>query len=209
MNEFIAIIFIRGLERLVAVLLGGSTIFMAYRLFLAIPYMQDSDQFRFRQYIQLHLFKIVVGAAFMMFGGFIIVTSLIRAPELQGSSQEKLQTEQIASTLAYSGMRINASSPVASTSPCPSKDSVLASIHLLNQLQKDLMAEVSGLQAETIHYHISSSKASIMESVWEEEEWGSWFAFRDWIDAGEDAHAIADLHPQAVSVFYSTSKQNP
>ena len=66
----------RGVERIVAVAIGGTAIYLGYRLFLSLPEQKDSDgRFLLPGGISIYLSRVGPGAFFALFGCVIVAIS--------------------------------------------------------------------------------------------------------------------------------------
>ena len=202
MDELVALIITRSLERIAAVLLGGGTIFMAYKLFAHLPHIADTDNFRFKNYVTLHFFKIALGALFLMFGGYIIQTSLSEAPEFVEKIESLAGEAPAVTTRQYSGMMNHRTGNSHSDSY---DEFLLPVITSLNELNNTLSPAVDVPQADFIYTQISRSKLAVLEACWQDDEWGSFTEFREWVLAGE---APGNAPNTAIEGIYLSTKNN-
>ncbi len=166
----------RSIERIIAILLGGAAIYMAFRLFLNLPNVNATDDnFKFRTYFSYHFLKIAMGAVFMMFGATIVLFSFFKAPKYSDQGQN----------IEYSGMG-------GKMDQAAKNDKIIDSaqfpfhISTLNGISKKMEPELNPVEFRDVAITISRVKLNLMLSVWDEERWGDKIAFRNWVVNGEN-----------------------
>src|SRR6516225_4934007 len=91
---------LRLTERILDVLIGGISIYLGYRLFLALPEKTDSNgKFVLPGNISVHLSRVGPGIFFALFGAIVVALSL----------HDSIQYRD--PTMQFSGMSLAASAP--------------------------------------------------------------------------------------------------
>lgn len=171
-------IILRMLERIIAVLIGGVSIYLGYRLFLNIPVNTNQKGELELPGIKLTLSKVGPGVFFSAFGSIVVAYSLLTpissgvqqrvslSPEVKTSDATNLET------ISFTGM---GQAPAATIQPAPVtprvRNRVLGNLQMLNCLNRLGKEDYPELytQAEPA---LREAKKQLLLSVWDEELWG-------------------------------------
>ena len=166
----------RSAERIVALLLGGAAIYLAFKLFLNLPNVNSiDDNFKFKTYFSYHIIKIGMGAMFMMFGATIVLFSIFKAPKYIDKTGH----------IEYTGM--NSQLEHSHTSETLIDPSLFMDYFaILNDIPEKLMADIDPIERNRIETTISRTKLNLMLAIWDEDLWGDPIAFNNWIVRGEN-----------------------
>lgn len=170
---------LRMAERIIAVLLGGMSIYLGYRLFFHLPLRQDSDGELELPGIKIVLSRAGPGLFFAIFGSAVLYYSFTNPvkietstgpPALAGQAAADGQAETKASFL---GIR-----PAPSPLSPQRRSKVLVDIEALNCAQRVLDREPSstGLR-DSFRIALRAAKRALLLSVWDRDAWGSAEAF--------------------------------
>jgi hypothetical protein len=166
------IILMRMTERLIAVIMGGISIYLGYRLFLDIPYRRNQEKGELElPGIKLVLSKVGPGIFFAAFGSLVLLQSMSEKITLneinQASSQEV--ADQPSSHVKFVGA-------VNKVERDNSKEKLRAitSIETLNCINKILIenTEKYAKQKDEFNLALYQSKRVLLLSVWDEKAWG-------------------------------------
>jgi hypothetical protein len=180
------ILLMRGIERLVIVLIGGMAIYLGYRLFLAVKAEAAGEaKITLPHDVTVMVSRVGPGVFFALFGSLVVVASLYFS--IRYSDPER----------AYSGMAPSlptAGARGASPMAAAASDEALAlarlrlrqEIEFLNRLPALLGPGLSAGQRETAARHLREIKLRLMASVWG-GDWGDPDSFRLWAEGGAAA----------------------
>ncbi len=186
------ILLLRGIERLLIVLIGGMAIYLGYRLFLTVRAEAEGEaKITLPHDVTVMVSRVGPGVFFALFGSLVITASLYFS--IRYSDAER----------AYSGMAdrlagapISAAAPAilpAAADPDDADEALeLARVRLrqeiefLNRLPGLLEASLSEGQQTTAARHLREIKLRLMTSVWA-DDWSEPSAFRLWAEDGAPA----------------------
>jgi hypothetical protein len=186
----------RSAERIVAVVIGGVSIYLGYRLFFAIPLRNESEgKVVLPGDISIYLSKIGPGAFFALFGAIIVGVSFHQAVTYRenfGKPLEGSDSSGPASTksLSYTGF---GSTDPASRALDSRRLQVAADIRFLNTtlpeaLRKDLRNE----SRTDVDVLVPRLKLAMIQNIWD-PQWGDFGKFRQWVETGATEPAPMSL----------------
>jgi hypothetical protein len=201
---------LRMIERLLAVGIGGMSIYLGYRLFFALPTIRDaSGEFHLPFDIKVILWRIGPGAFFALFGAAVVALSfyssvryddVARAPAtVNADSASRVDTRSFAG-LGSARTTDSGAAQRADARKLLQRDMVELNA-LSGKLRDDLAepdrAEVGGL--------VRRVKLKLLRSVWD-SNWGDPSTFDDWLasDRPDPPPALVDA---AELYFRGTSKR--
>lgn len=165
------IIMMRMVERLVAVLIGGMSIYLGYRLFLDIPYQRNQDKGELElPGMKVVLSKVGPGIFFAAFGSLILYQSMSEKITVNGYAR----TDPIEESTQADDVQ-HFTGAVRKSSDHLSRDRLraLTSIETLNCLHKNIISkEFMNDQKDEIELAFMQSKRALLYSVWDHKEWG-------------------------------------
>jgi hypothetical protein len=193
----------RALERLLAIGSGLLSIYLGFRLFLALPEVEPgAGRIKLPGGISIYLTRVGPGVFFSLFGSLIIALSFyfgVTASESQGVPLESQLTGQpVGTQRSFTG----AAAEGAGTDPQSrqvERATVERMIRDLNRMPGLMRADLAPRDRDLVQT-LDHTKVRLMREVWDAEAWGDYGAFELWWRAGAgDDHA-----PQiaaAVAVF--------
>jgi hypothetical protein len=170
---------LRAVERILAIAIGGLSILLGYRLFLAIPEQRDgSGTFRLPWNISVGLARVGPGVFFALFGAAVVGYSLhgavhivARGPDEHSAVWDVEGTGVVAATSGTQSMlsaqRLNRRGEV----------------EFLNTLDRMLRRDLSDEEKRAVQNYTRDLKLSVMKSLWA-SDWGDPAAFREWTERG-------------------------
>jgi hypothetical protein len=170
-------------ERLLALAIGGLSIFLGYKLFFHMP--SDRDDRRnigLPGGISIYISRVGPGIFFALFGAGVLIMSIY----LQAINMR--EDTKIAQTGAHGDSQYIGGITKAGSVPAPSMrawNSLQLSLEMefLNSLPSLLRADLGDAERRSVAARIERSKLVIMSYVWE-PGWGRFEDFRRWIDDG-------------------------
>jgi hypothetical protein len=177
----------RSIERIVAVAIGGVSIYLGYRLFIAVPLRRESEgKVVLPGDISIYLSKIGPGAFFALFGAIVVAVSFqqsITYREGFGKSPEESEQSQPASSKAASYIGFGSADP-ANRALESRRLQVEADIRFLETtlpqaLKKDLRTE----SRTDVNVLVPRLKLALVHTVWD-SQWGDFGRFRQWVETG-------------------------
>ena len=194
---------LRSAERLLVVIAGAISIYLGYKLFLAMPKRDaSSGKIDLPGGISIFVSRVGPGVFFSLFGSIVIALSLHfgvqfsdqRVAEATGSTEARGDQTRgtVAAERKYSAVGERVGGAVSDVRVTERTNAVLA-VESLNRVAGALSRELSSHDRVTIDSAILAAKLSLMRSVWDEANWGAWSVFKVWVNEGE-----ADPPPAAI-----------
>lgn len=174
---------LRALERILAVLVGGISVYLGYRLFLKIPEQRGGEaKIEFPGNLSVYIARVGPGAFFALFGATIVGLAIFKGVTYYKESPNGDSEKPILApshTVYYGGLNPGERSPEAGQDELSRRRLEQAiGIEFLNTLTPETLA-----RDETTRAHVTDIKLSLMELVWG-PDWGSYDEFRIWAEAG-------------------------
>jgi hypothetical protein len=194
---------IRGVERLLGVLIGGFTVYLGFRLFLALPKKTDSSgRVTLPGGVNIYLSRIGPGAFFAIFGCTLVAISFlqqVRVDRVRHTTPEESASAAIEEKQSYLGAGSATPGASAEQRAIRLKDTrtTLAS---LNQLTPPLLDRLPASDRNSLRLALEHSKLALVESVWD-SNWGSYSAFREWVRGGRLTPLPNTVRREAVELF--------
>jgi hypothetical protein len=179
------ILLLRGIERLVIVLIGGMAIYLGYRLFLAVKAEAEGEaKITLPHDVTVMVSRVGPGVFFALFGSMVVVASLYFS--IAYSDPDR----------SYSGM-MPSPSAAEKTAPralaAPPREAqelerlrLRQEIEFLNSLPGLLNSGLREGQRAAITRHVREIKLRLMAPVWA-DDWSDPAAFRLWAEGGAAA----------------------
>jgi hypothetical protein len=174
MDAALIAVAMHGLERIVAVLLGGLAVFYGYKLFLTLPTKTESNGEIRLPGMSVMLAKAGPGLFFVAFGALVIITSLFRPVAIKNGD------------IDYSG--VAEKPPAAKPRPEPkgkragTEQEIVRTQLAVQSL--NCMARLASVHAKTLggdfQQSARESKLALLGLVWQADEWGSYSDFEQW-----------------------------
>ena len=195
---------LRVMERVLAVVIGGLSIFLGYRLFIKLPEQKDSSgKLMLPGDISIFFSRIGPGVFFFLFGAAVVVVSLQHGLELDLSNKASVTA---ASTEKTANLTVRYMGGAGELDPAK-RDALRAearrTIAELNRLPTMLAANVPASRRTDVAQAVRESKLALMGMVWG-ADWGDFSKFRNWVNDGETDPAPPGFVPEAVKTFRQT-----
>jgi hypothetical protein len=184
MDMTLAIMF-RSIERIIAVAIGGLSIYLGYRLFIAIPMRRESEgRVILPGNISIYLTKIGPGAFFALFGAVVVGVSFHQAITYREGTTVSDDSKPSGTTSTKMAAYTGFGSATAAVRAPESRLQVEADIRFLNTtlheaIRKDLRTE----SRTDVDILIPRLKLALVHSVWD-PQWGDFGRFRQWVETG-------------------------
>lgn len=175
MDPTLIAVSMHGLERIVAVGLGGLAVYYGFKLFLTLPTQtQSNGQIRLPG-MSVVLAKAGPGLFFVAFGALVIITSLFRPIKI------------ITADLDYSGVAEKAPAQKMQRAEPKAKRAAaeqdVARVQLA-VLSVNCMARLASTRAKSLGRDFDQSaresKLALLSLVWQADQWGRYDEFEQW-----------------------------
>lgn len=186
---------LRAVERLLVVIAGAISIYLGYKLFLAMPKRDaSSGKVELPGGISIYLSRVGPGAFFSLFGSIVIALSLHYgiqfSDQITGNAAAPAKTgpEQMAqggtTQRTYSSLAATTDAATGTVHEAERTNAVLA-VEALNRIDGSMGGDLSSHDRIAMDNAILAGKLSLMRSVWDEANWGPWSDFKVWVNEGE------------------------
>lgn len=201
--DFSQLLLLRVIERILAVLIGGFSIYLGYRLFIEMPYKNDSSgKVELPGDISIFFSRVGPGVFFSLFGAAVVAVSIYRGLEIDTSIAPAAdKTENIPKVnihYANPGVGEAESAKLASL-----RAGARVTIAELNKLPALLPADFPTTRLLDVTQAIRASKLALLETVWG-KDWGEFAIFRNWVNEGAADPIPQGVSPEAVKNFRET-----
>jgi hypothetical protein len=195
---------LRVIERVLAVIIGGMSIYLGYRLFIKVPRQKDSSgKVMLPGDISIFFSRIGPGVFFSLFGAAVVVVSLQQSLDLDVANKASVTAE---STERTANLKVRYMGDTGQPDPAK-RDAVRAearrTIAELNKLPGMLAPDVPASRRTDVTEAVRDSKLALMGMAWD-ADWGDFSKFRNWVNDGETDPPWAGFSPDAVKVFRET-----
>jgi len=193
-------VILRAVERLVAVLIGGLSVYLGYRLFLRIPEQKAGEgKIEFPGGASIFVTRVGPGVFFAMFGAAIVGLSLQKSivSSHPGSSSEPVVYQGIAPS----------GSPIASEVQGLDQLQLRSHIEFLNTLPTWLKADLGTSERREVTLRREEIKLLLMQQV-RIQRWGSFETFRRWVESGAQ-DPVPPMHMAAAQYFRAGQEASP
>lgn len=187
---------LRHIERLLAVLIGGLSIYLGYRLFLRVPDRYEGES-QFKAWnISIVMSRIGPGIFFALFGAAVVGLSFYHAVTVervqQASTATPADTVPARQAERYSGM----GAPAAEADRRADARALLRrDIAILNTLIPKLRADLAEQDRTQVELALPRIKFTLMQPVWPAHApgWGDPARFEAWLNADAPDPPPADI----------------
>lgn len=192
----LALVLMRPLERLLAVGIGGISIYLGYRLFLALPEHSDSQgRIVLPGGVDVRLSRIGPGAFLALFGALVVGFALWRgvAVELPAGGATRDGSVEVAGTQALPAVPppplavVYSGAGVAPQARRPDDTATLARLRNdladLNALTPQALAALPESLRTNTELVLPRAKLALLAQAWA-PDWGDAAAFEAWVLAG-------------------------
>jgi hypothetical protein len=174
---------LRVAEPLLAVGIGGLSIFLSYRLFFHMPSDRDGrGNIGLPGGISIYISRVGPGIFFALLGAGVLAMSIYSQAVYMREDPQTAQTGAHSDSGYIGGITKPGSVPAPSMRAWDSLQLRLE-MEFLNSLPALLRADLSEADQRTVGARIERSKLVIMSYVWE-TGWGRFEDFHRWIDDG-------------------------
>lgn len=196
---------LRVVERVLAVVIGGLSIFLGYRLFIKLPDQKDSSgKVILPGDISIFFSRVGPGVFFSLFGAAVVVVSLQHGLELDLANKSNVTAESTEKTanlkVRYMGGGDGELDPAK-------RDALRAearrTIAELNKLPTMLAANVPASRRTDVAQAVRDSRLALIGMVWD-ADWGDFSKFRNWVNDGETDPVPPGFSPEAVKIYRQT-----
>lgn len=164
---------LRMLERILAVGIGGMTIYLGYRLFFHLPFERDNQGELTLPGIKIVLSRVGPGVFFAAFGSAVLVYSLVQPVTIKTTdevdSKPNEQAKFASRTKEFTGIGPLPGRDKNTVSP-QQRSSALQAVEMLNCLQ--LLAKKYPDLADQSVPALREAKRALLLSIWNEDDWG-------------------------------------
>jgi hypothetical protein len=159
-----SVLVLRMFERIIAVLIGGFSIYLGYRLFFHLPFERSKDKGELElPGVKIVLSRVGPGVFFALFGTLVLYYSMTN-PVKVGSGNHSFIGASSALT------QPNSKTPVTATPQQRSK--ALTSIEILNCAERLLREQADEELDIKFAVAIRDAKRALLQSVWNTDDWG-------------------------------------
>jgi hypothetical protein len=201
MDDQTLVVILRGAERILVDLGGALAVYLGYQLFLRMPSRERGEgKFELPGGISIYVSRVGPGVFFSLFGAAILGLSLVHgvsqdstrsiaagAPAAGVTSGEVAAAAPgiVVQSTHYAGAAASAP-PVDPLQAEAERDAVVLAIRNINRVPAALRAELPAAQRLDIEQAIAATKLRLLKSVWDQDQWGDFVPFRQWVDQGEN-----------------------
>ena len=174
---------LRFLERITVVLIGGMTVYLGFRLFLAVPEQRDgAGKVVLPWNTSIVMTRVGPGVFFALFGAIAVSLALLRPLDIRLQEPGRSADED--------GSRISYAAKPSLGDPTARADAralLRKDIAVLNTIPWQLRADLPEHEQDSIRRGIARVKLELMRSVWGEPQdgFGAVAEFERWVQTGE------------------------
>ncbi len=195
---------LRLIERVLAVIIGGMSVYLGYRLFIKLPRQKDSSgKVMLPGDVNIFFSRIGPGVFFSLFGAAVVVVSLQRSLDLDLANKASVSAE---STEKTANLKVRYMGDAGQPDPAKRdavRTEVRRTIAELNKLPSILAPDVPASRRTDVTLAVRDSKLALMGMAWD-ADWGDFSKFRNWVNDGETDPPWEGFSPDAVRVFRQT-----
>ena len=207
MDTVTTFVSLRFAERICAVIGGGLSISLGYRLFLEVPQRHDSSGKVILPWdITVVLTRVGPGIFFALFGAAVVGSSFFKGMEY-GDVQRAIESgaakaaPELITLREHSTTISGAGSGVPQSSDRSEARSLLRrEIAVLNTLPSNLKPGLPKYEREEIMRSARNIKFALMRDVWDSGEWGPMADFEAWL-ARDEPEPVPATIAQAVKYY--------
>jgi len=198
-------VIMRAIERILAVLIGGLSVYLGYNLFLHLPEQTDSaGKIILPGNISVYLSRVGPGVFFALFGVVVVALSLHKA--IIYSETGGYYYSGLGETATKEGRQA-----LGQTARADARALLRKEIARLNTIPQLLRAELPEHERDPIKRSIARVKLLLMKPVWGDsnEGFGDIAEFERWVDAGEPNPPPAGMEGALALYRYGTKEPSP
>ena len=194
-SELIAVA-ARHLERLLIVVAGGLSIYLGYRMFLAIPRAPKGAEtgegkLELPGGVSIYVTRVGPGVFFALFGAVILGLGLQHGLQLDVREQRPgVASGDAATAVSITERRISSAMPAASPQQQDAeRTGTLGTVAQLSRLGTALDGAggrgIPPQQRNDFSLALNDARLRLLASVWDERAWGPYIEFARWVQQGE------------------------
>lgn len=201
------LLLIRTIERLIAIIVGGFSIYLGYRLFFSVKVNgEGAAKVKLPGDITIMLSRIAPGVFFALFGALVVGVSLMNPinysdDEIE-TSDEKFRKREITGIGEVNNLP-NTESELPAQELSFERIRVQENIRFLNQVQNLSDPSLSAEKQKRIKTEILKLKLRLMKFVWS-GNWGTYEEFELWAEGGAKPANTKEF--QAAVQFFETGQ---
>jgi hypothetical protein len=192
----------RFIERILAVAIGGISIYLGYRLFAKVPEQRDSEgKVTLPGGVTVILSRVGPGVFFALFGAAVVAYALhesvtfTREQSAQTTDQNNGAGTVRVEREVFGGFG-PATAPAGGRPLAMKRLEARLNVEFLNTLPQLLRPDLTEEQKRTVDARVTALKLGIMQPLWG-PDWGQFQAFRDWAEGGAPAPVPKGLEAAA------------
>ena len=211
MDTFTAFVTLRFVERLCAVIIGGVSIYLGYRLFLEVPERHDSSGKVVLPWdVSVVLTRVGPGIFFALFGASVVGASFFKGMEWDDVSRiiaSKASETGDALALREHSVKVSGAghTPENAGNLDETRRLMRRDIAILNTVPGVLRANLPKADRDDIKQGARRIKFALMRDVWDSGEWGPIAEFERWMSNDEPDPPPASV-AQAVRFYRYTGQ---
>ena len=196
----------RALERLLAIGAGLLSIYLGFRLFLALPEVEPgAGRIKLPGGISIYLTRVGPGVFFSLFGSIIIALSFyfgVTASETRGVTAESVAGGTVSTQRSFTGAAADAGASDPQSQEVE-RATVERMIRDLNRVPALMRADLAPRDRDVVQT-LDQTKVRLMREVWNAAAWGDYVVFERWWRAGAGADPPPEI-AAAAAVFHAGS----
>jgi hypothetical protein len=202
-----ALLWGRVLERMLAVSLGGLSIWLGYRLFLKIPRQRSGEvRLALPGDISVYLTRVGPGVFFSLFGAAIVVMALRAGLMIESTLRQPTTTD--AAPTAVRGAELTQRVGYAAAVLAPEDPQRLQArraearrtVAELNGLAALLAADTPPARRVDVSLALRDAKLALLQQVWG-PDWGDFGQLAEWAAQAAAGAAPEGLHTDALALW--------
>ena len=169
---------LRSLERILAVAIGGLSIYLGYRLFSQVQLSDSEGKFTLPGGTTIYLTRVGPGVFFALFGALVVSLALYKAVTFTESSTAASQTTPASAAASFTG--VSNAAIALSDEPEVARQETRQLIGWLNGAREVLEEGATPEERTDLLVNLRRIKLVLLGAVWD-EDWGDYALFQRWI----------------------------
>lgn len=200
----------RVLERVMAVAIGGLSIWLGYRLFLKIPRLRSGEaKLALPGDISLYFTRVGPGVFFSLFGAAVVVTALraglmmegtLKAPYsvgAPGNPASPAQGVELTQRVGYASAAMAAEDPARLAAR---RADARRSLAELNGVLALLPASTAAARRLDVGLALRDAKLALLQQVWS-PAWGEFASLVEWSQHETAGAPAGGVHPEVLALW--------
>ena len=193
-------------ERILAVMIGGLTIYLGYRLFLSMPQTTDAEgRFKLPWNTSIVLSRVGPGIFFALFGSIVVGSSLYRSIQVGEIPAGKSANANGSRVSGFAGATQASANDARSDARDDARMLLQRDIAVLNNIPSQLNPRLESHNRSSVELAIHRIKLALMATVW--DDWGDRGALKEWMESA-DLRAPSGINREAVEFYRYGMKEN-